>query len=123
MEFIENDYFSKMPSRSKSRWAAPALSDFDGLESVPSQVVLDKDITDDEVIKTDDEVIKTDDGLPEMVALNTGPNDDPNNLTINENENEDKKDGSELFKKPEKTAEQIEIERQLKNEQPKRIGC
>ena len=82
MEFIENDYFSKMPSRSKSRWAAPALSNFDGLESVPSQVVPDKD-------NTDGKVIKTDDGLPKIVDLNTGPNDDPNNLTINENEDED----------------------------------
>lgn len=112
MEF-ETDYFSKMPSRNTSRWTAPALSAFDGLESAPSQVVPNKDIEDVEVV---------DDGLPEMVDLNTGlDEDDPNTLTINGNEdnddnNDDDDDDDNNNKKPEKTAEQIEIERRLEAE-------
>lgn len=109
MEF-ETDYFSKMPSRRKntSRWTAPTLNNFDGLEAASSQVTPDKDIEDVEVV---------DDDLPEMVGLNTGPNeDDSNTLTINGNEDDKDGEDGELFKPREKTPEQIEIERRLAEE-------
>jgi hypothetical protein len=115
MEF-ETDYFSKMPSRRKntSRWTAPTLSDFVmpdmskafKLPSATAEVVVpDKDIKD---------VEGGDDGLPEIVNLNTGlDQDDPNKLTLNNDNNDDDDDDDELFKKKEKTPEQIETERQL----------